>query len=80
MKRTCTIAFNDGHSMKFAFGQQADDSMVGRLVDDALDRNSISFEVEGQLLVFPMANIRSITVAPAPAKLPQSVIQGASMA
>jgi hypothetical protein len=54
--------------------------IVAGLVDEALDRNTISFEVDGQLLVFPMANIRSITIDPAPENLPRSVIRGASIA
>ena len=80
MKRTCTIAFNDGEKMKFEFDQQSDPMVVAGLVDDALERNTLSFEIGGQLVVFPMANIRSITVNPAPDKLPRSVIRGASIA
>ena len=80
MKRNCTIAFNDGENMKIEFDQQSDQSTVAGLIDDALDRNTLSFEIGGQLVVFPMANIRSITVNPAPDILPRSVIKGASIA
>ena len=80
MKRTCTIAFNDSENTKIEFDQQSDQSTLAGLIDDVLDRNTLSIEVGGQLIVFPMANICSITVNPAPDQLPRSVIQGASIA
>ena len=79
MKRFCTLNFNDGTSIQFAFDQQADPMVVAGLIDESLDRNTIAFEVDGQLQVFPMANIRSIAINPAPEKLPRSVIQGVSV-
>ena len=78
MKRTCTIAFNDGGSQFFEFDQQVDLMIVAGLVNDALERNTIAFEIEAQLVVFPMANIRSTSINPAPEKLPASVIKGVS--
>jgi len=79
MKRICTIVFTDGESMQVEFEKQLDASVVARELDNLLDRNTIAFKIDGNLVVYPMVNIRSITLDPAPAGLPVSVIQGASV-
>ena len=79
MNHTCTIVFLDGECMIIEYEKQADASIMARLVDDALDRNTLAFEIDGQLVVFPMANLRSITINPSPVELPRLVIKGASL-
>ena len=79
MKRICTIVFTDGESMQVEFEKQLDASVVARELDNLLDRNTIAFKIDGNLVVYPMVNIRSITLDPAPAELPLSVIRGASV-
>ena len=77
MTRTCTILFTDGESQSFQYEKQKDASVVAKFLKEGLDRNTLAIEVDGQLLVFPMANIRSITFDPAPSELPGIVIHGA---
>ena len=77
MTRTCTILFTDGESRSFSYEKQQDASVVAKFLKEGLDRNTFAIEVDGQLLIFPMANIRSITLDPAPAELPSVVIHAA---
>jgi hypothetical protein len=74
----CTISFTDGEQLKIAWPRQEAASLrVGRVLETILANQSLAVELEGRLVVFPVENIRSIEVRPAPDKLPDTVIRDA---
>ena len=77
MNKTCTIVFNDGETIKLSYDSQLDPMTGAALVDELMNRSTIAFEVDGKMVMYTMANIRSITIDPTPEALPKSVIRGA---
>lgn len=78
MDKTCTILFNDGTALKLQYEGQLDPMTGAATLDEILRRNSFAIEVDGKLEVFPLANIRSITIDPSPDKLPANITRGAT--
>jgi len=79
-QRTLTVHFNDGSRMTVRFPQQVvDPAQLASRLQKALDSRHLSLEVDGQLLVIPMGSVKYLQAAPAPEKLPDSVIRGASV-
>lgn len=79
-KRFLTIHFNDGSKMSMTFPQQVDSyNQMASRVQDALDANQLALEVEGELFVIPMSNVKYLQVNPAPEKLPNMVIRGGAI-
>jgi hypothetical protein len=79
-KRGVTIRFIDDSTVSFDFPQQvADPQAVVRRMEKLLDSPYVLVEAEGALLMYPVTNIKSIQVFPAPEKLPDTVIRGASL-
>ena len=75
-KRFLTIHFNDASKLSMTFPQQADDfSQIASRVQKALDANKLAIEVDGELFVIPMNNVKYLQVNPAPEKLPDTVIR-----
>ena len=80
IKRFLTVNFIDGSKLSVNFPQQSDDfNQIARRVQNALDANQLAIEVEGELLVVPMSNVKYVQVNPAPEKLPDTVIQGGAV-
>jgi len=75
-KRFITIHFTDGSKLSVTFPKQTDDSQIANRVQKALDANQFAIEIDGEMFVIPMNNIKYLQVNPAPEKLPSSVIQG----
>ena len=78
-KRFLTIYFTDGSKLS-TFPQQADDfSQIASRVQKALDTNKLAIEVDGELFVIPMSNVKYLQVNPAPEKLPDTVIRSGAL-
>ncbi len=77
-KRYCTIEYMDGRKLEFIFESLRDEEDPSRNVAlEGLDSmRNIVVELDSQLLVMPMANIRSISLSPSPAKLPAHIVRG----
>ena len=79
-ERGMIIHFADGTKMDVTFPKQTkfEDSVSVRL-EKVLDKPALLVEADGALLVFPFSNIKYLQVYPAPPKLPDYVIKGASL-
>ena len=80
MKRFLTIHFIDGSKLSVTFPQQTDDfSQIANRVQKALDANQLAIQIDGELLVIPMTNVKYLQVNPAPEKLPETVIRNGAL-
>ncbi|HYX66526.1 MAG TPA: hypothetical protein VE935_20090 [Burkholderiales bacterium] len=79
-RRGLTIYFMDGTKMKLDYPKQAasEGATVIKLKELLASRQLLA-EVDGVLLVFPFENIKYIEAHPAPAKLPEYTLRGASI-
>lgn len=76
IKRFLTIHFIDGSKLSLTFPQQGDDfTQIASRVQRALDANQLAIEIDGELFVVPMNNVKYLQVNPAPEKLPDTVIR-----
>jgi hypothetical protein len=73
------VFFMDGTKASFRYPRQAgtDASTIAATVKKAIDSEKLVLEVDGNLLVIPMRNIKYVQVTPAPAHLPQGVLRNA---
>ena len=74
-----TFFFMDGTKMVLKWPRQSggDPSSLASNIKNALDSDKLMVEVEGQLFVIPVRNIKYFQISPAPEKLPQGVLKGA---
>ena len=80
VKRFLTIHFNDGSKLSVTFPQQSDSfSQIASRVQKALDSNQLAIEIDGELFVIPMNNVKYLQVNPAPEKLPDTVIRNGAI-
>jgi hypothetical protein len=80
-RRGLTIYFMDGTDMKLDYPRQAANDAAAILkLKDLLASRQILAEVGGVLLLIPFENIKYIEAHPAPAKLPELAIKGATIA
>ena len=78
--RHLTIHFTDGNKLTVTFPKQMqDNSQMASRIQKALDANQFALEVDGEMFVIPMNNVKYMQVSPAPEKLPDTVIRGASL-
>jgi hypothetical protein len=56
-----------------------DDVLMASRIQKALDANQLAIDVDGEMYVIPMSSVKYLQVTPAPEKLPDSVIRGASL-
>ncbi len=72
-----TVFFIDGTKASFRYPRQSGDdaSSVLANVKKAIDADKIVLEVDGNLLVVPMRNIKYIQVSPAPPHLPSGTFR-----
>lgn len=70
--------FTDGSQLALAWPPQAGDDpiTVAANIRKALETDRILAEVDGDLILIPLANVTHVRVSPAPPKLPQNVIRG----
>ena len=79
-QRRMIIHFTDGSKKLLEFPAQVADgdaAAAGKL-KEALESRHLVLEAEGALVLIPFENVKYIQVSPAPKKLPQGVIRGAS--
>jgi hypothetical protein len=77
-KVVLTVTFANGTVQKYAFPRGPQDNpKLATGVEAVLKAPQLLLEVGGNLVVLPMTGILSIEVAPAPSKLPATVIKGA---
>jgi len=78
-KRGMVIHFTDGSTKTLEFPKQAtEDQMQAQRIKQALEERHLVVEADGALVVFPFENIKYLQAYPAPKKLPDFVIKGAS--
>ena len=78
--RQMTIHFTDGSRLSVAFPKQSQDNLqMASRIQKALDANQLAIEVDGEMFVVPMSNVKYLQITPVPEKLPDSVIRGASL-
>ncbi len=73
------VHFTDGTNVTLAWPAQAgeDRASIARKVRNALEMDKFMAEVEGDMIIIPMQNIKYVMVTPAPQELPQSVLRNA---
>ena len=76
-----TVFFMDGSKVSFRYPRQAgtDPSTIANTVKRAIDSERLTLEVDGDLLVIPMRNVKYAQVSPAPDHLPQGVLRKARL-
>jgi hypothetical protein len=79
---TGTIHFMDGSKIALRLPRQAGtgSQIIAANVKRALEADRIMVEVDGELLLIPMRNVKYIQLAPAPKELPTGVLRGAQIA
>jgi hypothetical protein len=83
--RSLTVHFIDGTSVAFDFPQQARNEVARKLLlEDIIKSPYLVVAADGALLMFPVANIKSIQVTGPPdgsaaVDLPPYVIRGATV-
>ena len=79
-KKFLTIHFTDGTKMSVAFPKQEEFAhQIAKKVKDALESNQLAIEMGNELFVIPMNSIKYLQLSPAPDKLPDTVIRGATL-
>ena len=79
-KRYLTIHFTDGSKLSVTFPKQGEDfHQMANRVQKALDANKLAIEIDGELFVVPMSNVKYLQVNPAPEKMPETIIRGGSL-
>ena len=75
-----SVHFTDGSKLDCQFERQTDDSMQAlKNIRRAMEADKLVAEIEGQLFLIPMANVKYIRLVPAPDNLPEGVIRGARL-
>ena len=78
-KRGIVIHFMDGSNKYLEFPkQQVDDYSQALKLKELLEARNLVIEADGALLVFPFDNIKYVQAYPAPKRLPDFTIKGAS--
>jgi hypothetical protein len=78
-QRWMEITLTGGRTLKFKFPTQATDETAAQRIEEVLKLPSVSIRADDKLWVIPTHSIQTITVSPAPAKLPRTVIRGATL-
>ncbi|SMF21708.1 hypothetical protein SAMN02745866_01360 [Alteromonadaceae bacterium Bs31] len=79
IERSVVIYFTDKTSVAFSYPQQFDPSLVVQKINQVMDQAYFTVEAEGTLYIYPRDNIKSIQICPAPDKLPDTVVKGATI-
>lgn len=78
--RWMEISFAGGRTLKFKFPVQVTGPTAPHRIEEALKLPTLTISADDKLYVIPTSAIQSITVSPAPKKLPKTVIRGATLA
>ncbi len=76
---TGTVHFMDGTHLKLQWPRQAgtDAAVVAANIKKALEADRILAEVDGNLMVIPVRNVKYVQITPSPQRLPVGVLRGA---
>jgi hypothetical protein len=77
--RHATFYFLDNSNMKLVWPRQGskDPQVFANQVKKGLESDRFMAEVEGQLVIIPMRNVKYVVISPAPQTLPQGIIRKA---
>ena len=77
--RHATFTFLDNTKLRLAWPKQGskDAQIFATQLKKALEADRFIAEVDGQLMVIPMRNVKYIVVSPAPKTLPQGIVRNA---
>jgi hypothetical protein len=80
--RHATFYFLDNSNMKLVWPRQGskDPQVFASQVKKSLESDKFMAEVEGQLVIIPMRNVKYVVISPAPQALPQGIIRKARIA
>ncbi len=74
-KRSLTIFFTDGSNLSVTFPKQGGNPhLLAKRVQQALDSRQLAIEIDNELLMIPIDNIKYMRVSPSPEMLPDTVI------
>ena len=81
-ERHLTIHFTDGSRLSFSFPgvDDPDPYSLSTRIQELLKGQYLLLEVDGSLMMFPLANIKYIQSYPAPSPVPANVLKGATLA
>jgi hypothetical protein len=84
MEAFLTLHFLDGSKLKFQFDVQGNEAARKIKLDQFMTSRHLVVEAEGSVMIFPVANIKYMTLSPpagkpALAALPRHAIVGASI-
>jgi hypothetical protein len=76
---TLTVHFLDGTQAAYRYARQSGTTPADILasVKRAIDADKLVLEVEGDLMVIPIASVKYVQVSPAPPQLPSGVLRQA---
>jgi len=78
-KKNMVIHFADGSKAAFDFPELIEEpTILMRYMEEALNMPYVVVEADGAVLLYPRENIKSIQIYPAPQKLGDFVIKGAT--
>lgn len=78
--RFLTVHFIDGSEMSVTFPKQGGNPLLlAKRVQEAIDAKQLAIEMDGQLFVVPMANVKYLQMSPSPDELPETVILGGAL-
>jgi hypothetical protein len=77
---TMTVYFLDGTKLSFRYPRLTgpDPATIGSAVKRAIDSDKLMLEVDGDLVVIPIASVKYVKVSPAPLNLPGGVLRKAN--
>lgn len=79
-ERRMTIHFIDGTKLPLEFPPQGESAHnLTQRVQELLRDQYMLAEVDGSLMMFPLANIKYVQVSPAPAVVPANALKGATL-
>jgi hypothetical protein len=72
--------FTDGSKLDAEVDAQTQDpAKAVQNIRKAMDADKIMIEIEGQLFLIPLNNVKYMQISPSPDKLPDGVIKGARL-
>lgn len=77
--RALVIHFNDATKLSFIFPRQADDHSIAEKIKQILGGQQLVIEADDSLFVVPQTSIKYVQSYPAPERLPDNVIRGATL-
>ena len=78
--RFLTVHFIDGSEMSVSFPKQGGNPLrLAQRVQEAIESSQLAIELDGQLLVIPMSNVKYLQARPCPDELPETVIRGGAL-